>query len=116
MKAVISNNAYLSKYRIQNNKTLDYILNPNLYNVSEGPIRSAKTGDNIEAFCMEIDESPDMIHLAIAPTQASAKTILFDGEGLGIKHFPEWQARTEMVDGRKVRFRQRIFTDITSKV
>jgi PBSX family phage terminase large subunit len=34
---------------------------------------------------------------------------LFDGEGLGIKHFPEWQARTEMIDGKKVKFRQRIF-------
>lgn len=109
MKPVISNGAYLKKYKLPNEKTLDYILEPKLYNVSEGPIRAGKTGDNIQSFCMEIEESPDMIYLAIAPTQSSAKTILFDGEGLGIKHFPEWQARTELIDGERVKFRQRIF-------
>lgn len=109
MKPTNSNGAFLKKYKLPNKRTLDYIFSPNTFNVSEGPIRSAKTSDNIFMHYMAIEESPDPLHLCIAPTQSSAKTILFDGEGLGLKHIPDWQERTEIIDGRKVKFRQRIF-------
>lgn len=109
MKPTNSNGAYLKKYKIPNQKTLDYIFNVKTFNVSEGPIRSAKTSDNLFMECNAIEESNDPIHLAVAPTQSSAKTILFDGEGLGLKHYPDWQERTELIKGKKVKFRQRIF-------
>ena len=109
MKAVISNGAYLKKWKKPNKRTLDYVFNPKTFNVSEGPIRSAKTSDNLFMGATALENSPDMLHLAIAPTQSSAKTIIFDGEGMGLKHWPDWQARTEIIDGKKVRFRQRIF-------
>jgi len=109
MKAVISNGAYLKKWKKPNKRTLDYVFSPKTFNVSEGPIRSAKTSDNLFMGATALDNSPDMLHLAIAPTQSSAKTIIFDGEGMGLKHWPDWQARTEIIDGKKVRFRQRIF-------
>jgi len=109
MKKILSNGSFLNKFVVPNRKTLDYMFNLKTFNISEGPIRAAKTTDNIVAFCGEIDKSTDMIYLAIAPTQSSAKTILFDGEGLGIKHYPDWQERTEIINNKKVKFRQRIF-------
>lgn len=109
MKPILSNGAYLKKYKLPNRKTLDYIFSAKTFNVSEGPIRSAKTSDNLFMEYEALEESPDMLHLAIAPTQSSAKTILFDGEGLGLKHIPDWQERTEIINGKKVKFRQRIF-------
>jgi PBSX family phage terminase large subunit len=95
---------------LPNDKTLDYIYADNTYNISEGPIRSAKTSDNIFAFCKEIEKSRDMLHLAIGVTSSTAKAILFDGEGLGIQHWPDWQERVQIIDGVKRKFKQRIFT------
>lgn len=79
------------------------------FNVQEGTVRSAKTTNHILAFCMTIEESPDILHLAIATTNSSARTILFEGDGLGIKYYPEWQEHTEIVNGKLVHFPQRIF-------
>lgn len=109
MKPIISNGSFIKKYRIPNKRTLDYIFNPKTFNVSEGPIRASKTTDNVFIIQDAIENSPDPVHLAIAPTQSSAKTILFDGDGMGLKHIPHWQARTEIINGKPVRFRQRIF-------
>lgn len=87
-------------------RTLD---NDNIFNFSVGSVRSGKTTDNILAFCMNLELSPDTLHMAIATSEALAKTILFNGDGFGIKHYFEWQARTEIIDGKKVRFPQRVF-------
>lgn len=79
------------------------------YNIQEGSVRSGKTLDNIIAFAMNLEESNDILHLAVAPTFTSARAIFFDGDGMGLRHFPEWQRRVEIIDGRKVEFPQRIF-------
>lgn len=111
MLKIQSNNAYLKKYIIPNKKSIDYIFNSSnkTFNVVEGTVRSAKTTDNITAFCIALEKSRDMLHLAIAQTQSSAKTILFDGEGLGIQHYPDWQERVIAKDGKRIKIRQRIF-------
>ena len=111
MLKINSNNSFANKYIIPNPKSLDYIFKTkdHVFNVLEGTVRSAKTTNNITGFCMALEESSDMLHLAIAQTQSSAKTILFDGEGLGIQHYPDWQERYVLKNGTKIKIRQRIF-------
>jgi len=109
MKKIYSNNSFVNKFKKPNDKTMAYIKNLKTFNVSHGPVRSAKTTDNIIMYCGEVDESKDIVHLAVGYVQSSAKTILFEGDGLGIKHYPDWQERTELIDNEKVKFRQRVF-------
>lgn len=110
MKPAAIGNQYIRKFIPPNQRTLEYIFNDDyIYHISEGTVRSAKTTDNILKFCMAVEKSPDIVHLTIAQTQSTAKTILWEGDGLGIAHYPDWQARTSIIDGKKVHFRQRIF-------
>lgn len=80
-----------------------------IFNISVGSVRSGKTTENILAFCMNLELSPDTLHLVIGTSEAAAKTILFDGEGFGIKYYPDWQERKELINGKIVHFPQRIF-------
>ncbi len=111
MRKPKSNHAYIKKFQDFNQRTWDYIYDTfdNTFNVLEGSVRSAKTSANVLAFCMALEETNDMIHLAIATTHSAAKTILFEGDGLGILHYPDWQERTEIHDGKRIKFPQRIF-------
>lgn len=110
MRAIRSKNSFIKKFKKPNKKTLDYIFNLDAtFHIAEGPIRAGKTSDNIIKFCQMIENSPDPVHLTIGQTQSAAKAILWEHEGLGIAHYPDWQARTHVVDGKKVKIRQRIF-------
>lgn len=110
MKPIRSHNNFVKNYVLPNEKVLRYILdNEKTFHINEGPIRAGKTSDNIVKFCEFVENSPDPIHLAVAQTQPTAKAILFEHEGFGIAHYPDWQQRTEIVDGKKITFRQRIF-------
>lgn len=104
-------NSFIKRYIRPNEKAMGYLRNTfnAMYNIQEGSVRSAKTIDNIVAFAMNIEETQDLIHLAIAPTYTSARAIFFDGDGMGLRHFPEWQNRKELINGRVVEFPQRIF-------
>lgn len=103
---------YVQRFKVPNDKMLEYIYKTksNVYNFAEGSVRSAKTTSNILAFAMALEESDDILHLAIGVTASSARTIIFDGDGMGLKYFPEWSERVEMVKGKKVKFIQRVFT------
>lgn len=104
---------YREKFVVPNIASLEYMRQAMsdkvIFNISVGSVRSGKTTENILAFCMNLELSPDVLHLAIGTSEAAAKTILFNGDGLGIKHYPDWQERIEIIDGKRVRFPQRIF-------
>lgn len=112
MKKIQQSNAWDTKFKLQNNKMLNYIYQTfnHTYNIEEGSWRSGKSMNNVEAFCMNIEKSPDILHMAIGETIASAKIILFEGDGLGIKYYPDWHERWELINGKKVKVQsQRIF-------
>lgn len=101
-------------YKLPYEKDLKYIHNSFneeiVYNVLVGSYRSAKTTTNITAFCMNLELTPDVLHYSIATNEALAKTILWDGNGLGIKHYPDWQEHIEVLpSGKTVKMPQRIF-------
>jgi PBSX family phage terminase large subunit len=109
MKKIHSSHSFINKWVMPNSKTLEYLYGDNTFNITEGPIRSGKSSDNIFVFCKEIEKSRDMLHLAVGVTSSSAKAILFDGEGLGIQHWPDWQERVQVIEGKTYKFKQRIF-------
>ncbi len=57
------------------------------YNIAEGAVRAGKTVDNVLAFCRELRDTPDKLHLATASTAPTAKLILGDCNGFGIEHY-----------------------------
>ena len=69
------------QYRpIFSEKHLRYIraCRTHMYNIAEGAIRAGKTVDNVFAFCTELEDTPDRLHLASASTVATAKLNLID--------------------------------------
>jgi PBSX family phage terminase large subunit len=101
-------------YVLPYDKDLDYIynsLNDNVvYNILIGSTRSAKTTVNTTAFCMNLELSPDQLFFTIATSETLAKSILWEGDGFGIKHYPDWQERVEVLpSGKTVKMPQRIF-------
>ncbi len=64
-----------------------------VYNVAEGAVRAGKTVDNVIAFCKELRDTPDKLHLATASTAATAKLIIGDCNGFGIEHYFRGQCR-----------------------
>lgn len=106
-------NLYRENFIVPNLKSLQYIRRSmdkeTIFNISVGSVRSGKTTENILAFCMNLELTPDVLHLAIGTSEAAAKTILFNGDGLGIKHYPDWQERVEVVNGKRIHYPQRIF-------
>lgn len=76
------------QYRpIFSEKHLRYIraCRTNMYNIAEGSIRAGKTVDNVFAFCTELEDTPDRLHLASASTVATAKLNLIDCNGMGME-------------------------------
>ena len=58
------------------------------YSWAEGAFRSSKSISNIVAFCINLEISRDKLHLVIASTVASARSIVEDSDGkLGIKQY-----------------------------
>lgn len=70
-------------------KHMEYIRNCKkcVYNIAEGAVRAGKTVDNVIAFCEELRDTPDKLHLATASTAATAKLIIGDCNGFGIEHY-----------------------------
>lgn len=103
--------SFVSKFKRPYKKSIDYIKKTftSMYNIQEGSVRSAKTIDNIIAFAMNLEETTEPLHLAIGTSYTNARAVLFESEGMGLRHFPEWQQRTEIVNGVPVEFPQRIF-------
>lgn len=64
-----------------------------VYNIAEGAVRAGKTVDNIMAFCKELCDTPDKVHLATASTVAAAKLIIGDSNGFGLEHYFRGQCR-----------------------
>ena len=58
----------------------------NTYNIAEGAIRSGKTIDNCIMFAMNLEDSPDKIHLASGSTLANAKLNIGECNGFGLEH------------------------------
>lgn len=70
-----------------------------VYNVAEGAVRAGKTVDNVIAFCKELRDTPDKLHLATASTAATAKLIIGDCNGFGLEHYFRGQCRWGKHDG-----------------
>lgn len=103
-------NQFQKKYIMPNDDTLRYMYGSDkTFNILEGPVRSGKTTDNITMFCETVDKSPDHLFLTIGESQPTAKTILWEGDGLGIAHYPDWQAGVYIHEGKRVVRQQRIF-------
>lgn len=65
------------------------------YNIAEGAVRAGKTVDNVIAFCKELRDTPDKLHLATASTAATAKLIIGDCNGLVLNTISEVNAAGE---------------------
>ena len=112
MKKPLSSSLWNKNFKLQPNRVLEYIYQTffKTYNIQEGAWRSGKSFNDVEAFCMNLEESQDILHMAIGETISSAKIILFEGDGMGIKYFPDWQERWKVIDGKRVKVQeQRIF-------
>ena len=113
MKAPINKGIYLSKFKVPKKRGAAYLKKAlskkYTYNVLEGSKRGGKTKLNIIPFCEALDNTMDSIHLAIGQTQTAARTILGDSDGLGIFHYPDFQERIEVIDGKRYHFPQRMF-------
>lgn len=57
----------------------------NTINVAEGAVRAGKTIDNIFAFALELESTPDRIHLATGSTEPNAKLNIGDCNGYGLE-------------------------------
>lgn len=71
-----------------NDKYADYLANTTCheFNYLVGAYRSSKSVFNCLAFATHIDICKDDLHLVCASTVASAKTIVEDGNGLGLRY------------------------------
>jgi len=58
----------------------------NTINVAEGAVRAGKTIDNVFAFAMELENTPDKIHLASGSTSGNAKLNIGESNGYGLEH------------------------------
>lgn len=69
-------------------KHIDYILasKDNKANVAEGAVRAGKTIDNCIMFALNLEYTPDRIHLASGSTLANAKLNIGECNGFGLEH------------------------------
>ena len=69
-------------------KHRNYILasKDNKANVAEGAVRAGKTIDNCIMFALNLEYSPDKIHLASGSTLANAKLNIGECNGFGLEH------------------------------
>lgn len=62
-------------------------------NIAEGAVRAGKTIDNVFAFAMELETTPDKIHLATGSTGANAKLNIGDANGFGLEYIFRGRSR-----------------------
>ncbi|NBI08073.1 terminase large subunit domain-containing protein [Senegalia massiliensis] len=76
-------------------KHKEYIRNCkyNTINVAEGAVRAGKTIDNVFAFAMELERTPDKIHLATGSTAANAKLNIGEANGFGLEYIFRGRSR-----------------------
>ena len=86
------------------------------YNVAEGAVRAGKTVDNVIAFCKELRDTPDKLHLATASTAATAKLIIGDCNCFGIEHYFRGQCRWGKHDGNDALIIKGTFTGGKKKI
>lgn len=86
------------------------------YNIAEGAVRAGKTVDNVLAFCRELRDTPDKLHLATASTAPTAKLILGDCNGFGIEHYFRGQCRWGKYRGNEALIIRGIFTHNKTKI
>lgn len=65
----------------------------NTINVAEGAVRAGKTIDNIFAFAMELERTPDKIHLATGSTVGNAKLNIGESNGFGLEYIFRGRSR-----------------------
>lgn len=67
---------------------IDYITKSKdcVANIAEGAVRAGKTIDNCIAFALNLEYSPDKIHLASGSTLANAKLNIGECNGFGLEH------------------------------
>lgn len=72
-----------------NDKYRQYVRNTfhSTYNVLEGAVRSSKTVFNILAFCLNLENTTDKLHLACAVDVSTAKAVLGECNGFGIHYY-----------------------------
>lgn len=87
-----------------------------VYNVAEGAVRAGKTVDNVIAFCKELRDTPDKLHLATASTAATAKLIIGDCNGFGIEHYFRGQCRWGKHKGNEALIIRGKFTNYKEKI
>lgn len=86
------------------------------YNIAEGAVRAGKTVDNVIAFCKELRDTPDKLHLATASTAATAKLILGDCNGFGIEHYFRNQCKWGKYRGNEALIICGKFTNYKTKI
>lgn len=86
------------------------------YNIAEGAVRAGKTVDNVIAFCKELRDTPDKLHLATASTAATAKLIIGDCNGFGIEHYFRGQCRWGKHKGNEALIIRGKFTNYKEKI
>ena len=86
------------------------------YNVAEGAVRAGKTVDNVIAFCKELRDTPDKLHLATASTAATAKLIIGDCNGFGIEHYFRGQCKWGKYRGNEALIVRGKFTNYREKI
>lgn len=76
-------------------KHIDYILasKDNKANVAEGAVRAGKTIDNCIMFALNLEYTPDKIHLASGSTLANAKLNIGECNGFGLEHLFKGRCR-----------------------
>lgn len=102
MKLINQQNNFHQLYK--RSKKFDRYIRDSLdrtFNWTIGSVRSGKSTSNIVAFCMNLMLSPDLVHAAVGVSASTARAILFDGNGLGIKHFFKPFVREGMYENKE---------------
>ena len=86
------------------------------YNIAEGAVRAGKTVDNVIAFCKELCDTPDKLHLATASTVATAKLIIGDCNGFGLEHYFRGQCRWGKYKDNEALYIRGKFTNNKTKI
>lgn len=73
----------------------------NTINVAEGAVRAGKTIDNVFAFAMELEHTPDKIHLATGSTVGNAKLNIGESNGFGLEHIFRGRSRWGLFKGNE---------------
>ena len=70
-------------------------------NILEGGKRGSKNILGTTAFCCELEEHADKIHLAAGVSQSTARLNIVDSNGLGLKNYFEGRCREGKYEGRQ---------------